>query len=136
MSKLTPARAIAVNMARDYLKLSPDLLPVFLGDDWQRRFDSLAVMVAAYDYAVAVRDSLVALPSPPVPVALIGAPAASVETVDVDAYAPSFELVVQIWRLTVADDIDNLAPEDQIDAYESLDWCQFWYDWYAKKSIA
>lgn len=130
--KLTPARAIAVQMARDYLNMSPEAQRAFFGSDYQKSLDKLAVMVAAYDYAVATRSEmrtpkLVGLPSP---VALLDVPDADSWLADV---APPIEFVLQQRVALMALDIDSLDPMDAVDVLKELQWADFWYDWYARQ---
>lgn len=127
----TPKRAVAVQMARDYLKMSPDIQRLFFGDDYLKTLDKLAVMVAAYDYAVATRSEmrtpkLAGLPSP---VALLDVPDPDSWLADV---APPIELVLSIRSALMALDVDSLDPMDAIDVLKELDWADFWYDWHAR----
>lgn len=128
--KLTRSRRLAVDMARGYLRMSPDRQRIHLGDDYQRKIDSLAVFVAAYDYAVAARARRVALPAQPAVVALLAVPDKDSWLADV---APSIELVLEMRFALMSLDVDALDPMDAVDVLKELQWCDFWYDWHARQ---
>lgn len=129
MADLFRARAFVVDIARGYLALTDDWSRrLWLGDDFRKKLDKLAVMVAAYDYNLASCSVPVALPSPPSPVALLAAPVR-----DDDIVAPSLDLVLELRFIAYQLDIDSLAPEDAADLAIERDWCDFWYGYYARQ---
>lgn len=127
--EITPARSVAVKFARDYLRMTPWQQRLYLGDDFQRKIDALAVKVAAYDYAIAARALPIMLPSPSAPVALLAVPEKDSYLHDV---APSFELVLELRLYAYSLDIDSLSEDDAVDLAIERDWCDFWYDWHTR----
>lgn len=121
---------VAIRIARDYLNMSPVIQQAYFGDNYRKTIDKLAVMVVAYDYAVAARSTLIALPSAPSPVALLGVPDKDSWLADV---APSIEFVLETRFALMALDVDSLDPMDAVDVLKELQWADFWYDWYARQ---
>lgn len=124
MAVLSRARDIVIDIARGYLALPDDWSRrLWLGDDFQKKLDKLAVMVAAYDYNLALRAVPVALPLQPKTPLL---PAPSVD-------APPLELVLELRFIAYQLDIDSLADDDASDLAVERDWCDFWYGYYARQ---
>lgn len=130
LPKISRARSIVDKLARDYLKMTPWQQRLYLGDDYQRKLDSLAVLVAAYDYARAIRALPIMLPSASAPVALLDVPEKDSYLHDV---APSFELVLELRLYSYSLDIDSLSEDDAVDLAIERDWCDFWYDWHTRQ---
>lgn len=127
-----PTRAVLAEDFRQLLKAPPIVQSAYLGDDpveRQRKIDSLAVFVAAYDYAVATirrrLDNVAQLP--PQPKCPLLAPAGD----DDDDDAPSLETVLYLRYLAYSLDIDSLDEMDAVDLEQERDWCDYWYSWYA-----
>lgn len=123
-----PARAVLADMCRFLLRADVLVQRAFLGDDVvvrQRKLDSCAVFLAAYDYAIATNRSrgvaaLAALPQ------LRALPPAGVD-------APPIELVLELRFFAYSLDIDSLADDDAADLAIERDWCDYWYSWHASR---
>lgn len=123
-------RAVLAEDFRQLLKAPPIVQSAYLGDnpvERQRKIDSLAVFVAAYDYAVATiqrrLDNVAQLPPQP-KCPLLAEPAD-------DDDAPSLELVLELRFHAYQLDIDSLDEMDAVDLQQERDWCDYWYSWYA-----
>lgn len=127
----SPTYAVFAADVRHLLNSPPIVQSAYLGDDAverQRKIDSLAVFLAAYDYAVAtVRRRLANVaqlpPQPKIP--LLAEPA--------DDDAPSIELVLELRFYAYSLDIDSLDEMDAVDLQKERDWCDYWYAWYSSQ---
>lgn len=129
-----PGRAVLVDFARQVLNAPLVVQSVYLGDDAserQRRIDSLAVFVAAYDYAIAARRDrgVAALAAGPQLLAL--PPAGDDDAVEHNDDAPALETVLCLRFLNYSIDVDSLDDIDAVDVLRERDWCDYWYSWHA-----
>lgn len=125
-----PARAVLADMCRFLLRADVIVQRAMLGDDAvvrQRKLDSCAVFLAAYDYAIATsRDrGVAAFAALPQLRALL--PAAS------DDDPPPIALVLELRFFAYQLDIDSLADDDANDLQQERDWCDYWYSWHASR---
>lgn len=129
-----PTRAVLAEDVRQLLKAPPIVQSAYLGDDAterQRKIDSLAVFLAAYDYVVAtIRRRLYDVaqlpPQPKFP--MLAEPADEDDVPDV-----SLETLLYLRYLAYSLDIDTLDEMDAVDLQQERDWCDYWYSWYSSR---
>ena len=124
-------RRVFARFARELLRMNPAVQRIYFGDDYQRKMDSLAVFVAAYEYALSLefdkrfRNKHTLPPQPKLP--MLAEPA------DDDDDAPPLELVLELRFHAYQLDIDSLDEIDAVDLAQERDWCDYWYSWYASQ---
>lgn len=124
-------RAFA-RFARELLRMNPSVQRIYFGDDYKRKIDSLAVFVAAYEYAMNLefdkrfRNKHTLPPQPNLP--MLAEPEDGG-----DDDAPSLETVLYLRYLAYSRDIDSLDEMDAVDLEQERDWCDYWYSWYASQ---
>lgn len=120
-------RRVFARFARELLRMDPATQRLYFGDDCKRKIDSLAVFVAAYEYALSLefdkrfRYKHTLPPQPKLP--MLAEPE--------DNDAPSIELVLELRFHAYQLDIDSLDPMDAVDLEQERAWCDYWYSWYA-----
>lgn len=123
---------VFARFARELLRMNPSVQRIYFGDDYKRKIDSLAVFVAAYEYAMNLefdkrfRNKHTLPPQPKFP--MLAEPDDEDDVPDV-----SLETLLYLRYLAYSLDIDTLDEMDAVDLQQERDWCDYWYSWYASR---